>query len=98
MAVTMRRSAPSVATVKMLLEDVAAGIRVLRARDGLDITDEQIVERACNIVTGLIGNYRISSLDPTAPRPTPRPIAQLDLLAAIEKTAAQIAKDHATNA
>jgi hypothetical protein len=92
-----RRPSPNLETVRLLLQDVAAGIRVLRLRDGLDISDDQILERARNIVTGLVGNYRISSLDPTAPRPS-RPIAQLDLLAAIDKTAAQIAKDHASNA
>jgi hypothetical protein len=99
----MRRAAPSVATVRMLLQDVAAGIRVLRARDGLDISDDQIIERARNIVTGLVGNYHISSMDPPRARPRlrpSRPIAQLqlDLLAAIEKTAVQISKDHASDA
>ena len=93
----MRRSSPSQPTVRLLLQDVAAGIRVLRSRDGLDISDDLILERARNIVTALIGNYRIASLDTASLRP-PRPIAQLDLLAAIERTAAQIAKDHAGDA
>ena len=46
-------------TVRLLLQDVADGIRVLPTRDGVDLTDEQIIERARNIVTGLLGNYRI---------------------------------------
>ena len=93
----MRRPSHSLATVRLLLQDVADGIRVLRARDGLDISDDQILERARNIVTGLVGNYRITSRDPVAPRP-PGPRAQLDLLAALDQTAAQIAKAHATDA
>ena len=53
----------SVITLRQLLRDVAAGIRVLQTRDGLDVTEAQITERARNIVAGLIGNYRIESLD-----------------------------------
>ena len=95
----MRRRPPSLPTVRLLLQDVAAGLRVLRTRDGLDISDDQVLERARNIVTGLVGNYRIASLDPTtAPAPTRRPIVQLDLLAALDQTAAQIAKSHSTDA
>jgi len=47
-------------TVANLLRDVAAGIRVLRDRDGLDVPEAVILERARNIVTGLIGNYTIT--------------------------------------
>jgi len=107
-----RPPSPKLPTVRALLQDVAAGIRVLRTRDGLDITDEQILERARNIVTGLVGNYRIASLDPvtgqtsgptTGPTTTQRtarrrPIVQLDLLAALDRTAAQIAKAHSSDA
>ena len=50
-------------TTARLLEDVSAGIRVLRARDGISLSDDQIVERARNIVMAIIGNYRIESLD-----------------------------------
>lgn len=46
-----------------LMSDVAAGIRVLSQRDGLQLTEEQILERARNIVAGLLGNYRIESLE-----------------------------------
>ena len=49
--------------MRQLLEDVAAGIRVLHTRDGLALSEEQVIERARNIVAGLIGNYRIQSLD-----------------------------------
>jgi len=107
-----RPPSPKLPTVRLLLQDIAAGIRVLRTRDGLDIADEQILERARNIVTGLVGNYRIASLDPvtgqtsgptTGPTTTQRtarrrPIVQLDLLAALDRTAAQIAKAHSSDA
>lgn len=45
-----------------LVDDVAAGVRVLRTRDGVALTDEQITDRARNVVCGLIGNYRIEPL------------------------------------
>ena len=50
-------------TVRLLLQDIAEGIRVLQTRDGVDLSNEQILERARNIVTGLLGNYRIRSLE-----------------------------------
>ena len=46
-----------------LLTDVSAGIRVLKSRDGLTLTEIQIRERAHNIVMGLLMNYRIEALD-----------------------------------
>lgn len=46
-------------TVARLLADVAAGIRVLRTY-GVEITEEQVLERARNIVMGLLGNYQIT--------------------------------------
>ena len=70
------RSRPKAApapTVRLLLQDVAEGIRVHQTRDGIELTDEQILERARNIVTGLLGNYRIRSIDPRdVPRELPR--------------------------
>jgi hypothetical protein len=57
-----QKAAPS-PTVRLLLQDVAEGIRVLQTRDGVELTDEQILERARNIVTGLLGNYRIRSIE-----------------------------------
>jgi hypothetical protein len=68
-------------TVRLLLDDIAAGIRVLQTRDGVALSDEQILERARNIVAGLIGNYRISSLEAQARSSVdPRAVHQLDLL------------------
>jgi hypothetical protein len=82
-------------TVRLLVEDVAEGIRVLHTRDGIKLTEDQIVERARNIVAGLIGNYAIQSLDAREPVATPAPatkrpartVDQLDLLEQMEKRA-----------
>jgi hypothetical protein len=91
------RSPASLSTVRLLLQDIAAGIRVLQSRDGVPLSDEQILERARNIVTGLIGNYRITSRETSASRPA-RPIVQLDLLDALDRTAAEIGKDRPAQA
>ena len=81
--------------MRLLVEDVAEGIRVLQTRDGIKLSEDLIVERARNIVAGLIGNYAIQSLDvrePAAPatsatkRPA-RTVHQLDLLDQVEKRA-----------
>jgi hypothetical protein len=53
---------PDHGTVLRLLGDVSAGIRVLRARDGITLSDDQIQERARNIVMAIVGNYRIESI------------------------------------
>jgi hypothetical protein len=80
-------------TVRLLLEDVSEGIRVLQTRDGVSLSEDQIVERARNIVAGLIGNYRIQSLDaretPSAREPSrgARTVDQLNLLDQVEKRA-----------
>jgi hypothetical protein len=50
-------------TITHLLRDICAGIRVLQSRDGVDLSESQILERARNIVMGLVGNYRIEALD-----------------------------------
>ena len=50
-------------TTLRLLRDVSAGIRVLQIRDGVDLTEKQILERARNIVMGLVGNYRIEAFE-----------------------------------
>jgi hypothetical protein len=50
-------------TVLNLIADIAAGIRVLRTY-GVEITEAQVMERANNIVTGLIGNYEITGVAP----------------------------------
>jgi hypothetical protein len=84
-----QKAAPS-PTVRLLLQDVAEGIRVLQTRDGVELTDEQILERARNIVTGLLGNYRIKPVDsrelPTDGRGS-RPVQQMDFLDQIEARA-----------
>jgi len=77
-------------TVRLLLQDVAEGIRVLQTRDGVDLSNEQILERARNIVTGLLGNYRIRSIDDArepADRSEPGTVHQMDLLDQIEARA-----------
>jgi hypothetical protein len=80
--------------VRLLVEDVADGIRVLQTRDGIVLTDDQIIERARNIVAGLIGNYAIQSLDARDPvtsggatKRSARTVDQLDLLEQMEKRA-----------
>ena len=73
-------------TVRLLLQDIADGIRVLQTRDGVELSDEQILERARNIVTGLLGNYRIRSLEAREAEPE-RPNTQMDLLDQIEARA-----------
>ena len=79
--------------MRLLVEDVSEGIRVLQTRDGIRLSDDQIVERARNIVAGLIGNYTFQSLDAREPpaaaaaatkRPA-RTVDQLDLLDQVEK-------------
>jgi hypothetical protein len=40
-----------------LVELVADGLRVFRTRDGIDLEDDQISERARNIVAALIGRF-----------------------------------------
>jgi hypothetical protein len=76
-------------TVRLLLQDVAEGIRVLQTRDGVELSDEQILERARNIVTGLLGNYRIRSIDDgrEPDHSDPGAMHQMDLLDQIEARA-----------
>jgi hypothetical protein len=84
-----QKAAPS-PTVRLLLQDVAEGIRVLQTRDGVELTDAQILERARNIVTGLLGNYRIRSIESRdAPREArePRGEQQMNFLDEIEARA-----------
>jgi hypothetical protein len=84
-----QKPAPS-PTVRLLLQDVAEGIRVLQTRDGIELTDAQILERARNIVTGLLGNYRIRSIESRdAPREArePRAVQQMNFLDEIEARA-----------
>src|SRR5262249_33837933 len=79
---------PAPPTVRMLLQDIAEGIRVLQTRDGLDLSNEQILERARNIVTGLLGNYRIKALGVRDNLRVARlPMSQMDLLDQLERRA-----------
>src|SRR5262245_21879304 len=78
---------PPAPTVRLLLQDIAEGIRVLQTRDGIDLSNEQILERARNIVTGLLGNYRIRSLEAREFRANRLPLSQMDLLDQIEQRA-----------
>jgi hypothetical protein len=77
---------PPAPTVRLLLQDIAEGIRVLQTRDGVELSNEQILERARNIVTGLLGNYRIRALDAREVR-TRLPLSQMDLLDQLERRA-----------
>lgn len=54
---------PCPAPVEDLIKDVAAGIRVLQTRDGVELSDAQISERARNIVAALLGRVRIERID-----------------------------------
>jgi hypothetical protein len=81
-----QKAAAGLPTARQLLQDVAEGIRVLQTRDGVELTDAQILERARNIVTGLLGNYRIRSLDVREIQPT-RSLHQMDLLEQLEERA-----------
>jgi hypothetical protein len=56
---------------KELVDQVEEGIRVLRIRDGMAVTEAQVHERAANIVTGLMGLYDVR------PLPTPEPRRRL---------------------
>jgi hypothetical protein len=78
---------PSAPTVRLLLQDIAEGIRVLQTRDGVDLSNEQILERARNIVTGLLGNYRIRALGVRDIRVARLPLSQMDLLDQLERRA-----------
>lgn len=44
---------------RKLFEDVLSGLRVFNTVDKLDIPEELLQARACNIVAGLVGNYFI---------------------------------------
>jgi hypothetical protein len=49
--------------VRRLIDDLSAGIRVLRDRDGLVLSDDLIRERASNLAAAVLGNYEVRSLD-----------------------------------
>ena len=82
-----RSNYPTQPTVRLLLQDIADGIRVLQTRDGVEVSEDQILERARNIVTGLLGNYKIRALDGKELRVGQPPLMQMDLLDQLEKRA-----------
>jgi hypothetical protein len=84
---TRQRTNATQPTVRLLLQDIAEGIRVLQTRDGVEVSEEQIQERARNIVTGLLGNYKIRALDGKELRVGRPPLLQMDLLDQLEKRA-----------
>jgi hypothetical protein len=49
--------------VESLLADVYQGLQVIRER-GVVVSDEVLMDRARNIVAGLIGNYHIEPARP----------------------------------
>jgi hypothetical protein len=53
---------PNKSLTQRLQDDVAEGLRVLWKRDGVWISEDQIQDRARNIVQGLITNYRVEDL------------------------------------
>ena len=57
-------------TIDALVADVAAGVAMLREPHvaGVALTDEQVMDRARNIVGGLLGNYTFAPL-PAAEAP-----------------------------
>ena len=59
---------------------------MLLTRDGVPLSDDQIEERARNIVAGLLGNYRITSLEVREPKPSGS-LTQMDLLEQLERRA-----------
>src|SRR3954463_16323596 len=78
---------PPQPTVRLLLQDIAEGIRVLKTRDGVELSNEQILERARNIVTGLLGNYRIRPVEARGPPAARLPLSQMALLDQLERRA-----------
>jgi hypothetical protein len=48
--------------VEELVAEIAAGVDILRSRDGVVMTEEQARERGANIAARILGNYRIEPL------------------------------------
>jgi len=46
-----------------LIDLLAEGIRVLKTRDAVELTEEQIIERARNLTTSLVGEYEVFERD-----------------------------------
>jgi len=54
-----------------LLADLMAGLRVLRDRDHVAISDDQIRERAAHLATAILGNYEVRPLLGDVPAKSP---------------------------
>lgn len=57
-----RQRSAYVRKVRMLTDDIAEGIRVL-VQQGVPLTEVQVLDRARNIASGILGNYSIEPLD-----------------------------------
>jgi hypothetical protein len=60
--------------LEKLIDIVANGIRVLRTRDKVAVTDAQCIERARNIVSAVIVTFELRSLPPMPGEGVPEPI------------------------
>lgn len=49
-----------------LIKAIADGVRVLRSRDAVAISEELVLERARNIAAAILGNYHVAPLEPTS--------------------------------
>lgn len=56
------RNAEREKLVDALTADVMGGLRVFVTRDGYALTEDQIRERANNIVCAIVGNYELRAL------------------------------------
>ena len=59
--------------LERLIDIVASGIRILRTRDGVPVTDAQCTERARNIVSAVIVTFELRAL-PAIPGGVPEGI------------------------
>jgi hypothetical protein len=59
-AITRAIQQPRLADPRELAAEIAEGLRVLQTRDGVDISEEQVLDRARNLACGLFGNHVIS--------------------------------------
>ncbi len=50
--------------LERLIDIVAAGVRVLRTRDGVPVSEEQCTERARNIVSAVVVTFELRALPP----------------------------------
>jgi hypothetical protein len=48
-----------------LVAPIADGLKILQTRDGVDVTDAQILERARNIAAGLVDRWKFVAIEPS---------------------------------